>query len=106
MPCAKRDFTAFAARRKRMYYYIDGTVVELLSGAAVLDCSGVGYELNVSLNTMSQLKLGERAKLYVSESVKEDAFDLYGFCTKSEKHALPPPPKTLPRPYCPAMRRP
>ena len=71
-----------------MYYYIDGTVVELLSGAAVLDCSGVGYELNVSLNTMSQLKLGERAKLYVSESVKEDAFDLYGFCTKSEKHAF------------------
>lgn len=71
-----------------MYYYIDGTVVELLSGAAVLDCSGVGYELNVSLNTMSQLKLGERTKLYVSESVKEDAFDLYGFCTKSEKHAF------------------
>lgn len=68
-----------------MFYYIEGTVTELGSYLAVLDCGGVGFELNVSLNTLSRLKTGERARLYVAESVKEDAFDLFGFATKSEK---------------------
>ena len=68
-----------------MFYYIEGTVTELGSYLAVLDCGGVGFELNVSLNTLSRLKTGERARLYVAESIKEDAFDLFGFATKSEK---------------------
>ena len=68
-----------------MFYYIEGTVTELGSYLAVLDCGGVGFELNVSLNTLSRLKIGERARLYVAESIKEDAFDLFGFATKSEK---------------------
>lgn len=68
-----------------MFYYIEGTVTELGSYLAVLDCGGVGFEMNVSLNTLSRLKTGERARLYVAESVKEDAFDLFGFATKSEK---------------------
>lgn len=68
-----------------MYYHLEGTVAELGGGFAVIDCNGVGYELNVSLNTLSQLQEGERVKLYVAEAVKEDAFDLYGFYTKSEK---------------------
>ena len=68
-----------------MFYHIEGTVSELANYTAVIDCGGVGFELNVSLNTLSQLKAGERTKLYVAESVKEDAFDLYGFASRSEK---------------------
>ena len=71
-----------------MFYHIAGTVAELDSYLAVIDCSGVGYALNVSANTLSRLRPGERAKLYVSEIVKEDAFDLYGFYTKAEKRSF------------------
>ena len=71
-----------------MYYHLEGTIAELANGLAVIDCGGVGYELSVSLNTLSQLQVGEHIKLYVAASVKEDAFDLYGFTTKSEKRAF------------------
>ena len=46
-----------------MFYHLDGKVAELGQGMAVIDCSGVGYLVNVSLNTLAQLKNGERAKL-------------------------------------------
>ena len=68
-----------------MFYHIEGTLAEVGQNLAVIDCGGVGYGLNVTLNTLSCIKPGERTKLYVSEIVKEDAFDLYGFYTKSEK---------------------
>ena len=68
-----------------MYYHISGIVSELEPYVAVIDCGGVGYLLNVSLNTLACLKVGERAKLYVSESIREDSFELYGFFGKSEK---------------------
>ena len=51
-----------------MYYHISGIVSELEPYVAVIDCGGVGYLLNVSLNTLACLKVGERAKLYVGES--------------------------------------
>lgn len=69
-----------------MFYYLEGTVAEIEPNVIVLDCSGVGYELNATANTISYVKKGERSKLFVSEIVKEDAFDLYGFSTKTEKH--------------------
>ena len=50
-----------------MYYHIAGTVTDIEPYAAVIDCAGVGYLLNASLNTIARLKTGERAKLYVSE---------------------------------------
>lgn len=71
-----------------MFNYISGTVAEIENNTVVIDVGGVGYALNVSLNTLAQLTAGERAKLYVSESIKEDAFDLYGFATKSEKRSF------------------
>ncbi len=71
-----------------MYHYIEGTVVELENSLAVIDCGGVGYELSVSQYTLSYLKQGEKARLYVAESIKEDAFDLFGFYTKSEKRSF------------------
>ncbi len=71
-----------------MFYHIEGTLAEIGQNLAVIDCGGVGYALNVTLNTLSYLKSGEKTKLYVSEIIKEDAFDLYGFYTKSEKRCF------------------
>lgn len=68
-----------------MFYYIEGTVAEIEPNLVVLDCSGVGYALNATTNTISYAAKGERCRLYVSEVVKEDAFDLYGFSSKTEK---------------------
>ena len=48
-----------------MFYHIEGTVSQLGGGVAVIDCGGVGFELNVSLNTLSRLKPGEKAKLLI-----------------------------------------
>ena len=71
-----------------MFYHLDGKVAELGQGMAVIDCNGVGYLVNTSLTTRSRLKVGERSKLYISESVREDAFELFGFATKSEKRSF------------------
>ena len=71
-----------------MFYHLEGRVAELMQGAAVVDCNGVGYLVNTSLNTQSRLKTGERSKLYISESVREDAFELFGFATRSEKRSF------------------
>ena len=71
-----------------MFHHIEGKVTDLEPGAAVLECMGVGFALNTTLTTISHLKLGERAKLYVSESVREDCFDLYGFWSKSERRSF------------------
>lgn len=71
-----------------MFNYISGTVAELEPNLAVLDCGGVGFALNVSLYTVQSIKLGEKTKLYTHESIKEDAFDLYGFSSKAEKRCF------------------
>ena len=71
-----------------MFYHIEGTVAELAPNLAVLDCGGLGFALNVTTNTLSRLKPGERAKLFVSESIGETNFDLFGFCDKSEKRCF------------------
>ena len=68
-----------------MFYYIEGSVAELEPGLAVIDCGGVGYALNTTANTLASLSKGARCRLYVSESIREDAFDLYGFYSKNEK---------------------
>ena len=71
-----------------MFYHIKGTVTELEPNLAVIDCGGVGSALNVTHNTVGNLSLDDTAKLYVSEVVREDCFDLYGFYTKSEKRCF------------------
>lgn len=71
-----------------MFYHIEGILSEIGQNLAVIDCGGVGYALNVTLNTLACIRPGEKTKLYVSENIKEDAFDLYGFYTKSEKHCF------------------
>ncbi len=68
-----------------MFHYIEGTVSEIGQNLAVLDCMGIGFALNATVNTLSRLKTGEKARLYVSEAIGENNFDLYGFAEKSEK---------------------
>ena len=69
-----------------MIYYVSGPVTVLEPGMAVIDCNGVGYGCRVTTYTAAQLKLNQPARLYVTESIREDAFDLYGFISKEEQH--------------------
>ena len=71
-----------------MFYYIEGLVAELSVQMTVIDCGGVGYMINTTANTVSGLKKGEKAKLYIYSVVREDCFDLYGFFTLSEKRSF------------------
>ena len=68
-----------------MLYYVSGTVTVLEPGLAVIDCGGVGYGCRVTAYTASQLKLNQNARLFITESIREDAFDLYGFISREEQ---------------------
>ena len=68
-----------------MLYYVSGPVTVLESGLAVIDCGGVGYGCRVTAYTAAQLKMGQIAKLFITESIREDAFDLYGFSSREEQ---------------------
>lgn len=68
-----------------MLYYVSGKVAVLEPGLAVIDCGGVGYGCRVTAYTAAQLKLDKLARLYITESVREDAFDLYGFISREEQ---------------------
>ena len=68
-----------------MFYYLNGTVAEIGQSCIILDVGGIGFEVNTSLQTISNLKSGNQAKLYISESVGENNFDLYGFSELKEK---------------------
>ena len=68
-----------------MLYYVSGTVTVLEPGLAVVDCNGVGYGCRVTAYTAAQLKLNQTAKLFITESIREDAFDLYGFISREEQ---------------------
>ena len=71
-----------------MFHYINGLVAELLPNLAVIDCGGVGFAVNTSAYTVSQLKTGEKTKLYTFVYIREDCMDIYGFASKSEKHCF------------------
>ena len=68
-----------------MIYYISGPVTILEPGLAVVECGGVGYGCHVTAYTAAQLKLNQNARLYVTESIREDAHELYGFISKEEQ---------------------
>ena len=68
-----------------MIYYVSGPVTILEPGMAVIDCGGVGYGCRITAYTASQLKLNQNARLYITESIREDAFDLYGFISREEQ---------------------
>ena len=68
-----------------MYEYICGTVAEVAPAYVVIDVGGVGYYLQISLETYSAVEHAEQTKLYVHYIVREDAQLLYGFATKIER---------------------
>lgn len=68
-----------------MLYQLEGKIAELNPEFAVVDCGGIGYEVYITPNTASALRTGEISRLYISEAIGEDHFDLYGFLTQSEK---------------------
>ena len=68
-----------------MIYYLSGPVTILEPGLAVVECAGVGYGCRVTAYTAGQLKLNQNARLYISESIREDAHELFGFISKEEQ---------------------
>ena len=71
-----------------MFYYLEGTVSEILPYLAVIDCGGVGYACKTTNNTLASLKRGQRGKLYTYLHVGEGIFDLYGFATQNELNSF------------------
>ena len=68
-----------------MIDYIKGELTELTPALATVEAAGVGYGLNISLNTYSAIQGKKDVKLYVYESIREDAYVLYGFVNKKER---------------------
>ena len=68
-----------------MIEYISGRLAELAPTEAVIDCGGVGYNLQISVSTYTALQGKESVRLYVYESIREDAHILFGFASKTER---------------------
>ncbi len=68
-----------------MIEYLKGKITEITPANAVIECYGVGYDVNISLTSYSLLKEGEECKLYIYEVIREDAHLLYGFVKKQER---------------------
>ena len=68
-----------------MIEFIRGKVDDLTPTTVVLETNGIGFLMNISLNTYTELQMKEEAKLYVFEAIREDAYQLYGFSSKKER---------------------
>lgn len=72
-----------------MIEYIKGELTEITPAQAIIECAGVGYLLNISLNTYTAIQDKSQVKLYVHEALmtggRDDSYTLYGFSTKQER---------------------
>ena len=68
-----------------MIEYVRGELAELTPALAVIDCNGVGYAANISLNTYAAIQGKKASKLYIHEAIREDAHVLFGFADKQER---------------------
>lgn len=68
-----------------MIDYITGRVTELNPAYAVVECNGIGYSINISLNTYAVLERADSCKILIHESIREDAHILYGFADADER---------------------
>lgn len=68
-----------------MLDYVKGHVAELTPTYAVVDCNGLGYEINITLIDYPNISLSESVKLFVHESIREDAHILFGFLSKRSR---------------------
>ena len=71
--------------KTKMIEYIKGEITEITPALAVIECNGIGYGVNISLNTYSAIQGKQASKLYIYEAIREDAHVLYGFSTKQER---------------------
>ena len=67
-----------------MLYSVRGKLIAIESNAAVVECGGVGYMCQTTMNTLKAVKLNTEVMLYTYLNVREDAVDLFGFSTKAE----------------------
>ncbi len=68
-----------------MIRYLRGDIIEKSRQRIVLDIQGVGYDVVVTPSVLAQATIGEQGEFFVSESIREDAHDLYGFRQRGER---------------------
>lgn len=68
-----------------MIEYVKGELIDVTPAYAVVEIHGVGYGLNISLNTFSAIQGKKEVRLWVYEAIREDAYVLFGFATKQER---------------------
>ena len=68
-----------------MYEYLSGKLTSLTPATAVIDCGGVGYLTEITLNTYSAIQEKQEVRLWIHEVIREDAYLLYGFYTEAER---------------------
>lgn len=71
-----------------MIDYISGSLAEITPTVAVIDCAGVGYEINITLLDYAELSSHSDAKLYIHEAIREDAHLLFGFLTRRAREVF------------------
>ena len=70
---------------QNMIEYLKGSLTDLTPALATVECHGVGYGVNITLNTFSAIQGKQEVKLWISESIREDAYQLWGFSTRAER---------------------
>lgn len=68
-----------------MIEYLKGEIVDISPALLVMECNGIGYAVNISLNTYSALSGKKEGKIYIHEVIREDAHLLFGFIDKTER---------------------
>ena len=67
-----------------MLYSVRGKLIHTTLSGAVVECGGVGYYCQTTVNTLKTIKIGTEVMLYTHLNVREDAMELFGFATKTE----------------------
>lgn len=68
-----------------MIEYLKGNLTDLTPALAIVECHGVGYGVNISLNTYAAIQGKTEVKLWIYEAIREDAYQLWGFSTRVER---------------------
>ena len=67
-----------------MIYSVRGKLIHTTTSSAVVECAGVGYNCQTTINTLKQIKIGTEVTLYTYLNVREDAMEMFGFATATE----------------------